>query len=569
MRLRNVLAIALAAGLALACVVSIASAAPGDLDSGFNGTGKRVIDFGGDDDAEGVVIQPDGKIVLASSSPTHGFMLTRLNQDGSLDLSFGGSGTGTRLFDFGGNASPRALALAPDGKIVVAGSWRVSAGNSDAAVARVNADGTPDTTFGATAWRDLDFGGADDVAVAVAVQPDGKIVLAGRGGASSAFAVARLTSTGHFDGTFTPNRGWDTIPGTTGEANGVALQADGKIVVVGTLFDSTYDIGIARLTTDGTPDSSFDGPDGVRVVDAGVNDGAYAVAIQPDGKIVVAGDTDFKSMALVRLNTNGSSDNDFAGNGRAEIAFASASQDAKAIALQPDGKIVVAGEAEGKMAFARVQPGGALDTTFSDDGRQVVQFDSTSDYARGVALEPDGGIVGAGLTHTTTYDMAIARLQGDAAGGSGGPGGGGGGSPSAASLKCGGKRATIIGTSGRDRLKGTRRADVIVALGGNDKVDGGGGNDLICGGNGNDSLKGSAGTDKVYGQAGKDSLSGGAGKDSLSGGAGNDKLSGGAGNDKLSGGAGKDKLNGNAGKDRLSGGSGKDRCSGHDRKSSC
>ncbi len=559
MRLRSVLAAAAASGLAILCAASIASGAPGDLDPGFNGTGKRVIDFGGSDDAEGVVIQPDGKIVLASSSPANGFMLTRLNQDGSLDLSFGGSGTGTRLFDFGGNASPRALALTPDGKIVVAGTWRVSAGNNNAAVARVNSDGTPDTSFGATAWRDLDFGGADDVAVAVAVQPDGKIVLAGRGSSSSAFLVARLTSTGHFDGTFTPNRGWDKIPGTLGEATGVALQADGKIIVVGTLFNATYDMGVARLTAGGTPDSSFDG-DGLRVLDAGVNDGAGAVAGQPDGQILVAGNTDFKSMALARLNTNGSLDNDFAGNGRAEIAFAAgSSQDANAVALQPDGKIVLAGEAEGKFAFARVQPGGALDTTFSDDGRQVVAFNSAADYARGVALEPDGGIVGAGLTHTTTYDMAIARLQGDPSpqGGGGGGGGPGGG---ATRLKCGGKRATIVGTGGRDKLKGTRRADVIVALGGNDKVDGGGGNDLICGGNGNDSLKGGAGKDKVYGQAGKDSLSGGAG---------NDSLSGGGGNDKLSGGAGKDKLNGNAGKDRLSGGSGKDHCSGHDRKSSC
>jgi uncharacterized delta-60 repeat protein len=562
MQIRRLLGAVAIAVTALICATSIASGAPGDLDPGFNGTGKRVIDFGGDDDAQAVAIQPDGKIVLASSSPSHGFMLTRLNHDGSLDLSFGGSGTGTRSFNFGGNASPRAIALAPDGKIVVAGTFQLSSTNVDAAVALLHSDGTPDTTFGPNAWRDLDFGG-EDTAVGVAVQPNGMIVVAGRGGTGPGFIVARLTSTGHFDGTFTANRGWTSIPGTAGEANGIALQADGKIVVAGTLFNSTYDMGVARLTTGGDPDSSFDG-DGVRVIDAGVNDGAYAVAIQPDGKILAAGDTDFKSMALVRLNTNGSSDNDFAGNGRAEIAFAPGhSQDANALALQPDGKVVLAGEAEGKMAFARVQPGGALDTTFSGDGRQLVAFNSTADYARGVALEPDGGIVGAGLTHTTTYDMAIARLQGDATGGTGGtggPGGGGGGGTSGASLKCGGKRATIVGTNKRDRLKGTRRTDVIVALGGNDKVDGGGGNDLICGGNGNDSLGGGAGKDKLYGQAGKDSLVGGAG---------NDTMSGGAGNDKLSGGAGKDHLTGGAGKDRLSGGSGKDRCSGHDRKSSC
>jgi len=567
MRLRVFLSGALAAGLALVCAASVASGAPGDLDPGFNGTGKRVIDFGGDDTANAVAIQPDGKILIAGSGPTHGFTIIRLNHDGSLDLGFGGSGTGMKSFDFGGSATANAMALQPDGKIVVAGNFMKSSTNFDAAVARLNSDGTPDTTFGATAWRDLDFGGADDTAVGVAVQTDGKIVLAARGGTSGAiFIVARLTSSGHFDGTFTANRGWDTVPGTSpGEAQAVALQPDGKILVAGDTYPggrptgNHFDMTVARLTTDGNPDFDFNG-NGVRNIDSGVDEGGRAVAVQPDGKILVGGDTEFQSFALERLNTNGTPDADFSNDGRYDVAFASGSQGADGIALQQDGKIVLAGEAEGSMAFARVQPGGGLDTTFSGDGRQVVPFNSTSDRANGVAIGPDGGIVGAGLTHSATYDIALARLQGDASGGGGGGDGGGGGGTSGTSLKCGGKRATIVGTNGMDKLKGTRRADVIVALGGNDKVDGRGGNDLICGGNGNDSLKGGAGNDKIYGQAGKDSLSGGAD---------NDSLSGGAGNDKLSGGAGKDKLNGNGGKDRLSGGLGKDRCSGHDRKSSC
>jgi uncharacterized delta-60 repeat protein len=555
MRVRKSLAAALAGGLALVAAASIASGAPGDLDPGFNGTGKRVIDSGGDDTANAVAIQPDGKIVIAGSGPTHGFTITRLNRDGSLDLGFGGSGTGTKSFDFGGNATANALALAPDGKIVVAGSFKQSSSNSDAAVARLNSDGTPDTSFGPNAWRDADFGGADDAAVGVAVQTDGKVVLAGRGGTSAAFIVARITSSGHYDGTFTANGGLTTVPGTSpGEAQAVALQPDGKILVAGDTYPggrptgNHFDMTVARLKTDGNPDFDFNGS-GVRAIDSGVDEAGYAVAVQADGKILVAGNTAFQSFALERLNTNGSPDDDFSGDGRYDIAFNSGSQNAYGIALQQDGKIVLAGEAEGSMAFARVQPGGALDTTFSSDGRQVVPFNSTSDRANGVAIGPDGGIVGAGLTHSANYDIALARLQGDVTGG-GGPGGGGGGT-SGASLKCGGKRATIVGTNGRDKLKGTRRADVIVAVGGNDKVDGGGGNDLICGGNGNDSLKGGAGKDKVYGQAGKDSLSGGAG------------------NDTLSGGAGKDHLSGGAGKDRLSGGAGKDRCSGHDRKSSC
>jgi len=160
MLLRTFLGGALAAGLALVCAASIASGAPGDPDPGFNGTGKRVIDFGGDDTANAVAIQPDGKILIAGSGPTHGFTITRLNHDGSLDLGFGGSGTGIKSLDLGGDARANAMALQPDGKIVVAGNFMKSTTNSDAAVARLNSDGTPDTTFGATAWRDLDFGGA-------------------------------------------------------------------------------------------------------------------------------------------------------------------------------------------------------------------------------------------------------------------------------------------------------------------------------------------------------------------------------------------------------------------------
>ena len=558
------------AGLALLSAAAIAISAPGDLDPGFNGTGKLVLDFGGSDSANAVAIQPDGKILIAGTGPSNDFVISRILPSGSLDLSFGG-GTGTTRMDLGSQAQPTSIAIAPDGKIVVAGVVGAFSGNADAAVARLDPDGTPDLTFGPQGWRDANLGGSDDKATGVAVLADGKIVLSGTGGSSRIFHVARLTTSGHYDGTFAGS-GLTDIPGTeNGDARGLALTPDGKIVVVGTVYANGHsDIGVARLSAGGVPDSSFDG-DGVRVVNSGVNEEGAAVVVQPDGRVLAAGNNQIQNFLLMRFDTGGSPDNDFNGDGVVKVAFAAGSQFARALALQPDGKIVLAGTAEKGLGFARVQPGGALDTTFSDDGRQVVLFTSnTNDTANGVAIEPDGGIIGAGKVGPgASSDIALVRLEGPP-GGPGGPGGGGGGGgTSGASLKCGGKRATIIGTGGRDRLRGTRRADVIVALGGNDKVSGGGGNDLICGGNGNDSLSGSAGKDKLYGQAGKDSLSGGAGKDSLSGGAGNDKLSGGAGNDKLSGGAGKDKLSGNAGKDRLLGGSGKDRCSSHDRKSSC
>lgn len=144
--------------------------------------------------------------------------------------------------------------------------------------------------------------------------------------------------------------------------------------------------------------------------------------------------------------------------------------------------------------------------------------------------------------------------------------GGGGTKP-----KCGGKIATIVGTSGNDTLTGTNGADVIVGLGGNDKISGGTGKDIICGGAGNDKISGGRGNDRIAGEAGKDRLSGNSGNDSLkgngsndrlSGGSGKDKLTGGSGNDRLSGDSNKDSLSGNSGKDKLSGGSGRDKLSG-------
>lgn len=156
----------------------------------------------------------------------------------------------------------------------------------------------------------------------------------------------------------------------------------------------------------------------------------------------------------------------------------------------------------------------------------------------------------------------------------GGGGGQGGPAPGAAQPKprCGGKVATIVGTAGKDRLRGTRRADVIVGLGGGDTITGGGGKDVVCGGPGNDRIAGGAGADRIAGGRGNDRLSGNAGNDSLKGERGNDRLAGGAGNDRLSGGPGRDRLTGGPGRDRLTGNAGRDTCvggPGRDRARGC
>ena len=155
--------------------------------------------------------------------------------------------------------------------------------------------------------------------------------------------------------------------------------------------------------------------------------------------------------------------------------------------------------------------------------------------------------------------------------GGGGPGGGGGGGGtlggtsgggSGKPLRCGGKRATIVGTNGRDRIRGTRRSDVIVALRGNDRIAGGRGNDRVCAGSGKDTVAGDSGSDRLLGEGDQDSLKGGSGNDALDGGRGADLLLAGSGNDRLLGGTGNDLLEGASGRDRMAGQSGRDTCLG-------
>jgi uncharacterized delta-60 repeat protein len=416
-----------------------------------------------------------------------------------------------------------------------------------------------------------DLGQTDDNGVAVVEQPDGKVVFVSEDPSElkSDIRIGRVDATGHYDGSFTGG-GVDVLPVAGAEALALALQPDGKILVGGGIFNQTTvsaDMMLLRLTTTGALDTSFNHT-GKVMIDDGDAEIGQDLAVQPNGMILVAGEHDQNSMVVARVSPGGLVDPSFGDEGVATATFGSPPTNAVArgIALQPDGKIVIAGDGQGAIGVARLQPGGALDTTFGGDGEQTLDFNpQLTDLGSDVALAPDGKIVVSGSGNNVTF---VGRLQGDS-GGSGGGGGGGGGGTNGRAPRCAGKTATIVGTGGRDRLKGTRKNDVIVALGGADRISGGGGKDVICGGNGNDTISGGSGNDSLYGQGGKDSLSGGAGKDKESGGAGNDKLFGGSGNDTLTGGAGRDKLVGGAGKDRDRGGPGKDSCRGGDHKSSC
>jgi uncharacterized delta-60 repeat protein len=576
--------------LALALCAGTVLAAPGDLDTAYGVGGKAIVDFGGNEIATSMALQPDGKILLGGQTDKAGtvdqLVVRLLDPQGTLDPSYG-QGTGGSRLNFGAADQTGGIALQPDGRIIVAGQAGTGVGNPnglDVTVSRLlNPEGTLDLSFGGgTGFREFNLLGDDEVA-GVALQPDGRIVTFSSGAASfntrQMFVARRLANgdpdTGFGSGAGSSRLDFVTPPpvGVNDPAAGVALQPDGRIVVVGSSFGAPGGgrrAVVARLVVPaGTFDPSFGGGTGRVFLGGGSTTFGAAVAVQPDGKIVVAGRRDVGSgseAAVFRVTPSGDLDPSFSDDGTA--TFGVGGQDtADALVLQPNGKIVLAGRT-GAVGFSpadalvmRLQPNGLPDTTFGSGGRAVINLGG-DDGANAVALRADGDIVVAGTTFAGADDPGdffTARLQGDPPAGPGtGPGGAGaGGGTSAGVPRCAGKPATVIGTAGRDRLRGTRKADVIVGLGGNDTINGLAGNDIVCGGAGADKLTGGAGADRLLGDAGADILTGGAGADTLTGGVGADKLLGGAGRDKLLGGAGADRLLGGAGVDVLTGGAGK------------
>jgi uncharacterized delta-60 repeat protein len=404
-------AAALAAALLLGLVPSAAAqAAPGDLDPTFSGDGKQTTDFGQfRDGAGGVALQGDGKIVAVGGTGGGDFALARYDATGSLDPSF--SGDGKQTTDFGGGPAAgdaaAAVALAPGGKIVAVGYFR----RCCFAVARYKPNGSLDPTFSGDGKQTTNFGGT---ASAVAIQRDGKIVVAGYAGGRG-FALARYNPNGSLDRSFSSDGKQTTDSGQVAYA--VAIQPDGKIVVVGRGGVEGSNFALARYDPNGSLDTSFSG-NGRQQTNFGGYDGARGVALQGDGKIVAVG---FASLGgdfgLARYNPNGSLDTSFSGNGRQTTDFGGSTDGASGVAIEGDGKIVVVGCAcpddpnARDFALARYNPNGLLDTSFSGDGKETTDFGASEDIAGALALQTDGNIVAVG-GGGPGGDFALARYLG-------------------------------------------------------------------------------------------------------------------------------------------------------------
>ena len=347
------------------------------LDTSFSGDGMVTLSFTtpGNDVGSGIAVQADGKIVVVgtsnSGSGNSDFAVARFNDDGSLDPSFDGDGLVTLSFTTPGNDVGLGIAVQADGKIVVVGTSNSGSGDSDFAVARFNDDGSLDNTFDVDGRVTTSFSGGDDVGSGIAVQADGKIVVVGTsddGSGDSDFAVARFTVNGSLDPSFSGD-GRVTLSFTAGDdvGSGIAVQSDGKIVVVGTTDDlSNTWFAVARFTVNGSLDPSFAG-DGTVISRSSKNgdDMGSGNAVQSDDRTVVVGSSDDGSgkwrFVVARFSIDASFPDPDNSSGKAITSFTAGDDIGSGIAVQSDGKIVVVGTADdgsgdSDFAVARYNP---------------------------------------------------------------------------------------------------------------------------------------------------------------------------------------------------------------------
>jgi uncharacterized delta-60 repeat protein len=594
-------------GASAAVTVPTAAASSGDLDDTFGDGGTVSVDLGDVvEEASAVEVLPDGDILVASKrSSFEAFSgpVLRFDADGRLDSSFGDGGVAS-TYATGCAFCGSDLAVQADGKIVVAGSstypflWSTG-------VVRFNADGTPDTGFG----REGLAGSANlyGVGEGIAVQPDGKIVVVSLGSESTgapALMLLRLLPDGTPDTDWGPDGqvrvsvGADPF-GDSLAATDVVIQPDGKIVAAATVGprwgDPDQRTLMARLLPDGTIDTSF-GDAGLFQTDALIS--PAEVAIQPDGKFVATGEsrgetgTDF---AVIRVGGDGTLDTSFGDAGR---AVARTEARGSTVAVRPDGRIVAAGDnwqlggyhLDTEFVVAVYLPDGSLDPTFGDAGVATTNHlpGTEGEFVNDLAVQPDGKIVVAGQAWTLTgerdvtldrylvntpptvavvggacsgdtgadvtltvadaetpaSDLIVSATSSNAAVitddqlavGTGGtdrtlavrPSDRATGAVDVTVTVDDGEAATTttvsvaLGGTGANELTGTAASDVLLGRQGDDAIVGDDGPDILCGGRGNDSLDGGPGDDHLGGDRGDDVLTGGPGADAFIAGAGTD-----------------------------------------------
>lgn len=388
-------------------IATSALALPGDLDVSFGGGDGIVTTAPGpyDSAALDVLLQNDGKILVVGNGPEF-VVLARYLADGRLDNSFGLGGIVTTPIVWSNYED--IAALQSDGKIVVVGY-----GADRVVLARYRGDGTPDPDFGSAGIVATAIEADISCMSSLALQADGKIVVAVDRG--SDLVVARYTTAGFLDASFGAGGMTSTILGD-GYSSGTSIkvQDDGKIVVLG----GTSLFTLTRYTSAGDPDATF-GVGGMvsTDIDSALWGFGEDVVLQPDGRIITVGFASIGDsvqelqIVLARYHADGSLDPTFGTNGI--VMMAGIDAEAYAVALQQDGKVVVAGYADPGFMVARYTPAGNLDASFGNGGYIATSVGGYS-WADGVAIQEDGKVVVAGMGSDDSGQerMALVRYEG-------------------------------------------------------------------------------------------------------------------------------------------------------------
>ncbi len=397
------------------------------------GSGKLITALGPRADrATAIAVQPDGRVLVVGVCQNVGLCAARYTADGALDASFGGNGQLPPVFVPNVSNVSASLALLPSGKFLLAGTC-FDLGNDDFCVFRFNADGSIDATFGPGVTEGsviTPIGSADDRVQAMLTQPDGKIVVAGtcNNGVDSDFCAARYLANGTLDASF--GSGGKVITAFSNRddvVNAMALQADGKLLLAGSCNNGTTDdVCALRYEINGALDASFGSGGKLITVVGSAYSAARAVALQPDGKFLVAAQclTGTKNdFCTLRYNANGTLDTSFGSGGIRVTSVGSGNDYLTSITLQPDDKLILAGHcaASGGLDFCAVRftAAGALDATFGTGGKLTTAISNgatpatSNDYVTAMTLQPDGKLLLAGYCRSGSFDkFCVARYDG-------------------------------------------------------------------------------------------------------------------------------------------------------------
>ncbi len=409
----------LVAYLIFSAISSIAQ--PGALDNSFGAGGIVLRDLGGEDVANAVLVQPDGRIIAIGNTRNGSSVdlaLIRLGPNGSLDNSFGVNGIVITAIGPGIDKG-YAAALQTDGKILVAGTSDAG-GNFDFALARYNIDGSLDNSFSGDGLLTTDIGGDTDAAHGVVVLSNGKILLGGytRSADDHDLAMALYNADGSLDNSFGVNGiVVSMLPGDD-LCLSMALQNDGKILLGGFSETGTgYEFAVARYNSDGSPDAGF-GSSG-KVMTAIGSGGATGntLAVQIDGKILLGGyyynSNSELDLAMVRYMPNGVVDNSFSDDGIVTMPFDANEDYGPSLALQADGKVLAGGTSRSAIyrnfALARFNTDGTPDSGFGSNGMVTTEVGSYDNEASALTIQQDGKIVQVGYANGADNDLAVVR----------------------------------------------------------------------------------------------------------------------------------------------------------------